>query len=243
MHGADNTVTESNYLNMLQLFVFPQTDGIEQEEEKGSILLQRDSVPPHFSQNVRSSLRLWFLNRWMGRGEPTPWSPQTPDLSPAYHSRKERESYKISLLRLENLRFILSAKIMNTSVAAVTQEIFQLTWRDIEHYLYICRTTNDEHIQILCDMQENFKSWWTLYSKTHIHISLIKKKCYYVSKLCPTFSITLYLLIPGNDWSLLSHSQDCWCLYQSAVTSKMQKDGMKFNCLGNVDPNVRAQMH
>ena len=58
MHGADNTVTESNYLNMLQLFVFPQTDGIEQEEEKGRILFQRDSVPPHFSENVRSALSL-----------------------------------------------------------------------------------------------------------------------------------------------------------------------------------------
>jgi len=35
MHGADNTVTESIYLDMLQLFVFLQIVGIEQEEEKG----------------------------------------------------------------------------------------------------------------------------------------------------------------------------------------------------------------
>lgn len=106
MHGADNTATKNIYLDMLQLFVFPQTDGIEQEEEKGRILFQRDSD----SQNVRSALRLWFLNRWMGRGEPTPWSPQSPELSPAYHSRRKRKSCKTSLLRLENLRFVLSAK-------------------------------------------------------------------------------------------------------------------------------------
>jgi hypothetical protein len=54
MHGADNTATKNIYLDMLQLFVFPQTDGIEQEEEKGRILFQRDSD----SQNVRSALRL-----------------------------------------------------------------------------------------------------------------------------------------------------------------------------------------
>jgi hypothetical protein len=47
---------------------------------------------------------------------------------------------------------------------------------------------------------------------------------------------------PGNDCSLLSQSQDCWCLYQSAVIGKMQKDKMEFNCLCNADPNVTVQL-
>jgi hypothetical protein len=61
---------------MLQLFVFPQIDGIEREEEKGRILFQHDSVTPHFSQNLGSALRC----------ETAPWSPQIPDLSPLYLS-------------------------------------------------------------------------------------------------------------------------------------------------------------
>ena len=58
MNGADNTVTESMHLDMLQLFVFPHIDGTEQEEEKGRILFQHDIILSHFSQNVRSAFCL-----------------------------------------------------------------------------------------------------------------------------------------------------------------------------------------
>jgi hypothetical protein len=50
MHAAKDAMTTHIYLDMLQLFFFPQTDGIEQEE--GEILCQQYGAPPHFIHEV-----------------------------------------------------------------------------------------------------------------------------------------------------------------------------------------------
>jgi hypothetical protein len=44
MHGAKDIRTTNIYLDMLQVSVFPRTDGIEQE---GEILCQQDGAPLH----------------------------------------------------------------------------------------------------------------------------------------------------------------------------------------------------
>jgi hypothetical protein len=54
---------------VLQLFVFPQIDGIE--KEKVEILFQPNGAPPHFSHEVRNGLNLRFPN---------------PDISPLFPS-------------------------------------------------------------------------------------------------------------------------------------------------------------
>ena len=43
-HGTKDTRTTNIYLDMLQLSVFPRTDGIEQE---GEISCQQDGAPPY----------------------------------------------------------------------------------------------------------------------------------------------------------------------------------------------------
>jgi len=45
---------------VLQLFVFPQIDGIE--KEKVEIFFQPNGAPPHFSHEVRNGLNLRFPN-------------------------------------------------------------------------------------------------------------------------------------------------------------------------------------
>jgi hypothetical protein len=65
---------------VFQLFVFPQIDGIEEEE--GGILFQQGGAPPHFSHEVRNVLNVKFPSWWIGRGRPSPWPPLSPDLSP-----------------------------------------------------------------------------------------------------------------------------------------------------------------
>jgi hypothetical protein len=54
VHGAQKTVTANIYLDMLQLFAFPE----EGKEEGG-----RGNIP-----------KLRFPNRWIGRDVPKPWT-------------------------------------------------------------------------------------------------------------------------------------------------------------------------
>jgi len=65
------------------LCFFPQLDGTEQEEkEGGGILFQQSGTPSHFSYEVQKALNVRICNWWIGRGRPTLWPPQSPDLSP-----------------------------------------------------------------------------------------------------------------------------------------------------------------
>ena len=63
-----------------------------------------------------------FPSRWVDRGGPS------PHLSPLAYI------YNMSHLRLENLH-----ETVNTSVAAVTADIFQRTWQEIECRVDACR--------------------------------------------------------------------------------------------------------
>jgi hypothetical protein len=109
MHGAHNTVTGSIYLDMLQLFVFLQIVGIEQEEEK---------VEFCFNMSVfrRTSVKMYvvlcacdfLIGEWEEANQL-----RGPHKVQTSHQRTFPEgSGRVMkyLLRLENLRFILSAK-------------------------------------------------------------------------------------------------------------------------------------
>ena len=75
---ATPTVTANAYLKMLQEFVI---DNIPlQIRQKG--YFQQDGTPPHFARTVRAYLDQTFPNRWIGRGGPLAWPPQSPDLTP-----------------------------------------------------------------------------------------------------------------------------------------------------------------
>ena len=41
---------------------------------------QHDGAPPHYGRRVREHLNHVFRHRWVGRGEPVPWPPRSPDL-------------------------------------------------------------------------------------------------------------------------------------------------------------------
>jgi len=64
------------------LCFFPQLDGNEEEEEGGGILFQQSGAPSHFSYEIQKTLNVRICNWWIGTGRPTPWPPQSPDLSP-----------------------------------------------------------------------------------------------------------------------------------------------------------------
>ena len=46
-----------------------------------SKISQQDGAPPHWGSHVRRFLDATFPNGWIGREGPTPWPPQSPDIT------------------------------------------------------------------------------------------------------------------------------------------------------------------
>jgi hypothetical protein len=77
----ESTITGHIYLDLLQLYVFPQIEDVESETGNQVIFMQ-DRAPPHFSLPVHGALNEKFPNAWIGRGRPIPWPPRSQDLTP-----------------------------------------------------------------------------------------------------------------------------------------------------------------
>ena len=75
----EQTITGHVYLDMLEQYVFPQA---EQIEEENNVTFQQDGEPPHFYLEVRYSLHARFPGRWIGRSGSIQWPPRSPDLTP-----------------------------------------------------------------------------------------------------------------------------------------------------------------
>jgi hypothetical protein len=71
---AEKIVTGSSYLDMLQLYAFPQLEHLQP-----NVFFHQDGAPPHWSLDVRRALNSTFPGRWMGRDGPTDWPPRSPD--------------------------------------------------------------------------------------------------------------------------------------------------------------------
>ena len=59
----ENTVTGTSYLDMLQLWLFPQLT-----EDSNNFIFQQDGAPPHWHNEVRRYLNEELPHRWIGRG-------------------------------------------------------------------------------------------------------------------------------------------------------------------------------
>ena len=67
------------YLKMLQNYFISELTWLKLVD---NTVFQQDGAPCHFSLKVRQFLNERFPNRWIGRGGPISWPPQSPDLSP-----------------------------------------------------------------------------------------------------------------------------------------------------------------
>lgn len=75
----DNTVNGTNYLEMLQTFLWPAIEGHRHQHE---LWFQQDGAPPHYATSVRQWLGEHFPNRWLGRRGAVEWPPRSCDLTP-----------------------------------------------------------------------------------------------------------------------------------------------------------------
>lgn len=78
---GEKTVTGNSYLDMLQLWLFPQL-----QEEPENFIWQQDGAPPHWHISVRNWLNDVVPDRWIGRQGPDDracfaWPPRSPDLT------------------------------------------------------------------------------------------------------------------------------------------------------------------
>jgi hypothetical protein len=69
---AKKTVTGSSYLDMLQLYAFPQLEHLQP-----NVFFQQDGAPPHWSLNVWQALNAIFPGRWIGQDGPMDWPPHS----------------------------------------------------------------------------------------------------------------------------------------------------------------------
>jgi len=67
---AEDTVTSTIYMNMLEGFAFPQIEDLQPD-----IIFQQDGAPPHWALVVRAVLNENIPGRWVGRDGPTVWPP------------------------------------------------------------------------------------------------------------------------------------------------------------------------
>ena len=74
---AESTITADIYLDMLKHYVVSQL-----EEFQPWVVFQQDGAPPHWGLMGGDFLNETFPNRWIGRSDPTPWSPRSPDITP-----------------------------------------------------------------------------------------------------------------------------------------------------------------
>jgi hypothetical protein len=75
---AEHIINGMMFLDMLELFLFPQVDDLP---NAGDIYLQLDRAPPHYSDLVRAALDEKFPNKWISRSGPIPWPPRSPNLT------------------------------------------------------------------------------------------------------------------------------------------------------------------
>lgn len=141
---VEKTITGLVYLDMLELFVLPQIEQIEQQTGQRIIFMQ-DGAPPHYLREVRGALNACFPNGWIGRGAPIAWPPRSPDLTPLdffLWGYIKNIVYAEKIRDLDHLRERISAAILT-----VTPEMIARTWQEIDYRLDICRATNGAHIE------------------------------------------------------------------------------------------------
>lgn len=138
---AEATVTGIVYLDMLENFVMPQLEDIGHQ-----VFFQQDGAPPHWNLRVREFLDERMPGRWIGRGGPLLWPPRSPDITPLdffFWGYVKERVYATKVDNLDDLKQRIRA-----SIATITPEMLQATWREIEYRLDTLRATGGAHIDL-----------------------------------------------------------------------------------------------
>ena len=138
---AEKTVRGTTYLDMLEQFFFPQI-----EQLQPNIVFQQDGAPPHWSNEVRTTLDNIFPGRWIGRGGPIAWPPRSPDLTPLDFFLWGYVKDKVYATPVRDLRDLRERII--EAIESIPEDILQRTWQEIVHRFDIVTVTAGAHIEM-----------------------------------------------------------------------------------------------
>jgi hypothetical protein len=134
---SEKTMTGRLYLDMLELYAFPQLPP--------QTIIQDDVVPPHYCHNVRNHLDREMAMRWIDKGGPISRPPRSPDLTALdfLWSYVKNIIYQVKINNIQHLK----AHIRD-AVAMVTPNVLRATWKKVECRLDICLAHKEAHIEI-----------------------------------------------------------------------------------------------
>ena len=136
-----NHLLQENYLDMLELHVAPQSEEFQQW-----IISQQDGAPPHWGSHVRLFLDATFPSSWIGRDDPTPWPPRSPDITPLHFFLWRYVKDKVFSTPVPDITD-WKARITD-AFATITEDILENTWREIDYRLDVPRVTQGAHVEV-----------------------------------------------------------------------------------------------
>jgi len=87
-----------------------------------------------------------FLNRWTGRGGPTPWPPRSPDITPLHLFlwRYVKDNvFSTPVPDITNWK----ARITD-AFATITEDMLENTWREIDYQIDVLHATKGAHVEV-----------------------------------------------------------------------------------------------
>jgi hypothetical protein len=145
---SEQIVTGSIYLDMLQLWLFPQLTA-----DSRTFIFQQDGAPPHWNNVVRGFLNDELPHRWIGRvGDDDvallAWPPRSPDLTPCdfflWGFVKDIVYVPPLPTTLQELKERITAAVMN-----IDRQMLLKVWAELDYRLDVCRVTKGAHIEHL----------------------------------------------------------------------------------------------
>jgi len=87
-----------------------------------------------------------FPNRLIGRDDPTPWPPRSPDITPLNFFLWRYVKDKVFSTPVPDITN-LKARITD-AFATITEHVLENTWREIDYRLDVLRATKGAHVEV-----------------------------------------------------------------------------------------------
>jgi len=91
-------------------------------------------------------LNATFPNRWLGRDDPTPWPPRSPDIIPLDFFLWEYVKGKVFSTPVPDITNLKT--IITDAFATITEDMLENTWRETDNRLYVLRATRGAHVEV-----------------------------------------------------------------------------------------------
>ena len=104
---------------------------------------------------------IWFLdatfpNRWIGRDDPTPWPPRSPDITPSDFFLWRYVKDKVFSTPVPDITN-LKARITD-AFATVTEDMLENTWRENDYRLDVLHATKGAYVEVYLCVVKKFLS-------------------------------------------------------------------------------------